>query len=85
MDRKEVETKMLEWMSKLQSSRILSRADAWLSYFHQLKPRLLYSIACLSAPPKAVDLMMDKLYYRCLSYMGVNRHIRREARYLPCA
>ena len=82
---KEVEKKMVEWISKLKSSRILSRADVWLSFFNQLKPKLLYSIECMSAPPAVVDSTMHKLFYKSLSHMGVNKHIRREARCLPSA
>ena len=79
----EIEKKTLDWISRLNSSRIITKAGAWLSFFHQLKPRILYAIDCLSAPPKDVDATMNRLYYRCLSKLGVNRNIRREARYLP--
>ena len=80
-----IETKTIEWTSKLKSSRVVKKADAWRSFSYQLKFKLIYSISCMSAPPGDVDKIMNKLFYECLSYMGVNRNIRRDARCLPSA
>ena len=79
----EIEKKGLEWSARLNSNKFLKPADGWLSLGIQLKPTLEYGLECLSAEPKEVNEVLDRIYFRSLGKLRVNKNIRKEFRTLP--
>ena len=72
-----------EWVTNMNTSRYLRRGDVRLSLSIQLRPKLNWSIACLSSDPKKLDKTLHGFFYNSMSRMGCNRNMRREMRQLP--
>ena len=77
--------KGMTWAALSNSAGFLTRADRWLSFFFQLKPALTYALEAFCADPKLIEDKQHKIFYACLSKMGINRNILRLTRTLPHA
>ena len=80
---KQIEKMGKEWVTNMNTSRYLRRGDVRLSLSSQLRPKLNWSIACLSSDPKKLDETVHGFFYNSMSRMGCNRNMRREMRQLP--
>lgn len=77
--------KGMTWAALSNSAGFLTRADRWLSFFFQLRPSLTYALEAFCADPKWIEDKQHKIFYACLSKMGINRNILRRTRTLPHA
>ena len=78
----EMRGKGFEWADRL-TTRPLPRCDAWLSFFLQLFPGMVWGLETVMMPPPKMTDLMQKLYFRLLLKLDVNRHIAKEWRMLP--
>ena len=58
---------------------------AWMSYRLKLWPGIRYGIATLATPLKTAATLLDSWDFKMLSFLGVNRHIKKGWRRLPRA
>ena len=74
--------KSFNWADRL-SSRPLPHADAWTSFTLQLYPGMVWGIATVVLSPRKLYLATKPVYYKCLPFLGVQRHIELPWRTLP--
>jgi hypothetical protein len=70
------------WADRL-SLRPLSHSDAWTSITLQLYPVMSWGIATVVLSPQELYLVTKPVYYKCLPFLGVQRHIELPWRTLP--
>ena len=70
------------WADRL-SSRPLSHSDAWTSFNLQLYPGMSWGIATVVLSPQEIYSVTKPVYYKCLPFLGVQRHIELPWRTLP--
>ena len=61
----------------------LHRHNAWLSFFMQLYPGMLWGLVSVVLSPLKLNEMMQKLYYKILPILGINCCITKAWRMLP--
>ena len=66
-----------EWLDRLQTKPLPTR-DAWLSFFLQLYPEMIWGLSTVIMPTNKLEQEFQRLYYKCLLKLGVNRCIARE-------
>src|SRR6056300_74745 len=71
-----------EWGDKL-TTRPLPRRDAWMSFHNQLLPAMTWGLVAVVLPIAKLDKMVNKVWYRLLHHLGINRCITLEWRTLP--
>jgi hypothetical protein len=69
--------KGLDWVDCL-CTKPVSRGDAWLSFFLQLFPGILWGLVMVCMPPKQRDRCIQRFYAKALPFFGVNRKIKKE-------
>ena len=80
--RKEMCQKGIIWTDKLHS-RPLPPSEAWISFTHQLCPGMLWGIATVVLSQHEFHDATRPVYFRCLPFLGVQRHIELPWRTLP--
>jgi hypothetical protein len=71
--------KGLKWVDQLRTGYLKPRS-VWLSFTMQLQPKIFYGLVALMVTPKKLEITLHKIYYQCLPFLGVNRHITRDWR-----
>ena len=66
--------KGMDWVEKMKTKPLPTR-DTWLSCVIQLLPAMYFGLATVIMRPAKLDDRMQSLYYHCLPFLGVNRHI----------
>lgn len=74
--------KGLDWVDSV-TTRPLPPRDAWFSFQHQLYPGVSWGLAAVVLSPTKVEAEFQRLYYRALPVLNVNRNITKEWRMLP--
>ena len=64
-------------------SKPLQHADAWTSFTLQLYPGMVWGITTVVLSSRELNLALKPVYYRCLPFLGVQRHIELPWRMLP--
>ncbi len=59
------------------------RRNAWLSFYLQLLPAIVWGLVTVCLHPKKLDAMIQRVYKKALPSLGVNRKIKKEWRTLP--
>ena len=78
---KSIATRAKVWADRLKNGHLPSKF-AWVSYRLQLWSSVKYGLGTLSAPLAAFGELTHNFAYSVLPYLGVNRNIRSEWRYL---
>ena len=71
-----------KWVERLKT-RPLPPRDAWFSFDNQLVHGLSWGLVTVILPPATLDYLIQKLYFKALPLLGVNRCITKEWRCLP--
>ena len=58
---------------------------AWVSYRLKLWPGIRYGLATMATPLKTASSLLSNYHYHMLSYLGVNKNIKKQWRTLPRA
>ena len=58
---------------------------AWVSYSLKLLPGIRYGLATMAIPLKVANELLSVYHFRMLSFLGVNRNIKKEWRTIPSA
>ena len=74
--------KGIDWHDKI-LAKPLHRHNAWLSFFMQLYPGMLWGLVSVVLSPLKLNEMMQKLYYKILPILGINCCITKAWRMLP--
>jgi len=74
--------KGMEWADRI-STRPLPAQDAWLSFFLQLFPGMVWGLATVVLSPRKIDKQLRRVWYRVLPFLGVRRNITLLWRTLP--
>jgi len=72
----------VDCVDKMNTSKVPCR-DAWMSFFAQILPGINWGLVVVVLSPKALQEEYQKLYYKMLPLLGVNRNISKEWRTLP--
>ena len=56
---------------------------AWVSYHLKLWPGIRYGLATMATPLKIATSLLSNYHYHMLSYLGVNKNIKKQWRTLP--
>ena len=59
------------WLDRLQTKPLPTR-DAWLSFFLQLYPEMIWGLSTVIMPTNKLEQEFQRLYYKCLLKLGVN-------------
>ena len=78
---KSIATKASVWANRLKNGHLPSKFS-WVSYRFQLWSSVKYGLGTLSAPLADLGELTVNFAFNILPYLGVNRHIRAEWRYL---
>jgi hypothetical protein len=74
--------KGLDWVDCLQT-KLVSCSNAWLSFYFQLFPTILWGLVTVFMQPSKLDKKLQRVYGRALPFLGINFKIKREWRTLP--
>jgi hypothetical protein len=77
-----VTKKYIQWIDRSTNGHLPCRLN-WTSYKFKLYPGIRYGLATLATLTSQVDTLFQKLEYRALQLLGVNRSIKREWRNIP--
>ena len=80
---KAITEKAKEWSSRMNTNKYLTPTDICLSLDIQLKPKVIWSISCLSANPKDLDEELHRVYQNTMSRMNINCKMKKEMRTIP--
>jgi hypothetical protein len=61
----------------------LQHADAWTSFTFQLYPGMVWGITTFVLSAREIYLALKPVYFRCLSFVGIQRHIELPWRMIP--
>ena len=75
---------MEKWTSQTSKGHLPARY-AWVSYKLKLWPGIRYGLAIMATPLKVAKKLLSVYHFRMLSFLGVNRNIKKEWRTLPRA
>ena len=64
-------------------SKPLRHADAWTSFSLQLYPGMVWGITTVVLSAREMYLLLKPVYFRCLPFLGVQRHIELPWRTIP--
>ena len=78
----EMVKKGVDWMDKMNTNKLPCR-DAWMSFFAQLLPGINWGLVAVVLSPKILQEEYQRLYFKMLPLLGVNRNIYKELRTLP--
>jgi hypothetical protein len=78
-------TKRVEKWTTRTGNGHLPAKYAWMSYKMKLWPGIRYGLATMATPLAIAATLLSSYHYRMLSFLGVNRHFKRERRTLPRA
>ena len=67
----------------MNTNKYLTPTDIRLSLNIQLKPKMTWSISCLSANPKDLDEELHRVYHNTMSRMNINCKMKKEMRTIP--
>jgi hypothetical protein len=70
------------WADRMRSQP-LSPNLAWKSFTLQLQPGMMWGIATIIMSPHKLLKQFQKVYFRCLPFLNVNRHIDLPWRLIP--
>jgi hypothetical protein len=79
--RRSVATRANVWLDRLKNGHLPPKYS-WVSYRLQLWSSLKYGLGTLSAPLSTLGEITTNFAFRALPFLGVNRNIRAEWRYL---
>jgi hypothetical protein len=74
--------KGLEWAYCLQITPLPCH-NAWLSFYLQLFPVVLWGLVTVCLPPKKLNTMIQQIYAKVLLSLGMHRNIKKECWPLP--
>ena len=74
--------KGFNWADRVQM-RPLQPSDAWLSFCYQVVSGMAWGLVTTVVPPKALDGMLHKVFYKALPHCGFQRNIKLEYWTLP--
>ena len=77
-------TKYSTWIDRTMNGHLPTRFN-WTSYKHKLFPGIRYGLATLATTSSQISQLLQKLDYKSLPLLGVNRTVKREWRSLPRA
>jgi hypothetical protein len=69
--------KAKKWVQRLKNAHLPTHL-AWKAYHYQLWPGIRYGLATLANNKAALNLLLHKLEFEMLSFLGVNRHVKTE-------
>ena len=72
------------WTNRSKNAHLPSHLN-WMSYRFKLWAGIRYGIGTLATPLVAADKVLDAFHFEMLSFLGVNRHIKKGWRTLPRA
>jgi hypothetical protein len=78
---KSISTRASIWVNRLKNAHLPNKFS-WVSYRLQLWSSVRYGLGSLSAPLASFGKLTANFAYHALPYLGVNRNIRAEWRYL---
>jgi len=78
----EMKKKGKKWAARMRNGCCPPR-DAWLGLRHQLWRQMSYGLVAVSHPPNKLEKAVQSVWFECLPFLKVNRHIRLEWRTLP--
>jgi hypothetical protein len=74
--------KGLDWVDCL-CTKLVSREDAWLRFFLQLFPGILWGLVTVCMTPKQLAGCIQCFYAKALPFLRINCKIKKEWRTLP--
>jgi hypothetical protein len=74
--------KGMDWVDCLRTKPV-SRGNAWLSFYLQLFPGILWGLVTVCMLPIKLDKSFQRVYEKALSLLGVNCKIKKEWKTLP--
>ncbi len=74
--------KGMDWVDCLRTKPV-SRGNAWLSFYLQLFPGILWGLVTVFILPIKLDKSFQRVYKKALPLLGVNCKIKKEWRTLP--
>ena len=69
--------KGLDWADCLLTKPV-SRGDAWLSFYMQLCPGIMWGLVTVCMPPQLLDRSFQRVYAAALPFLGVSSKIKKE-------
>ena len=81
---KKITDRVEKWTSRTSNGHLPARY-AWVSYKLKLWPGIRYGLSTMATPLKVAAKLLSTYNYRMLSFLGVNRNIKKEWRTIPRA
>jgi hypothetical protein len=75
---------MNKWISKMKNGHLPARLG-WIAYKFKLLPGIKYGLATLAMPLEIAQKVLQRKNFHLLSFLGVNRNVKRKWRTLHCA
>ncbi len=72
-----------KWISKMKNGHLPARLG-WIAYKFKLWPRIKYGLATLAMLLEIAQTVLQRKNFHLLSFLGVNRNVKREWRSLHC-